>query len=158
MNPKIHIHLNTQTLDLIQGDRVITYSVSTAKNGSGQNEGSYCTPLGSHIVKEKIGYNQDLNTIYKARTQQTALYDPATTTTDEDLILSRILWLSGTEPQLNRLGTVDTKNRYIYIHGTHEESLIGTPSSHGCIRMKRKDVVELFDLVPLYTQVLISQE
>jgi len=156
----IHIHLNSQTLTLTTPDFSKTYPVSTAANGAGQSEGSYCTPLGHHIIKEKFGHRMPLDTVFTARVPE---HDPYTETRGEELperdwILSRILWLGGCEPGINRLGNVDTKKRYIYIHGTPDSEEMGVPRSHGCIRMRTSDVAELFDHVPLYTHVLITEE
>lgn len=156
---RIHVHIGSQTLDLITPSFSKNYPVSTAANGAGQADGSFCTPLGHHIVKTKVGYRAHKNTVFFGRKPQAALYDPHTPNASEkDWILTRILWLSGCEPGINRLGNVDTKNRYIYIHGTPDSEGIGVPNSHGCIRMRNDDVIELFKHTPLYTQVLITED
>ena len=134
-----------------------TYSVSTAKNGAGEKNGSLCTPRGRHIVRAKIGAGQPPGTVFVRRrptgevwsTELDAKYP------GRDWILTRILWLSGREPGRNRLGDVDTMRRYIYIHGSPDRAEMGKPGSIGCVRMHNKDIVELFDLVPPYTDVEI---
>ncbi len=121
-----------------------TYPVSTAANGCGNREGSFQTPLGKHRIAEKIGEGMPLMTAFRAR-EPFAIFDPETDDPDRDWILTRILWLTGCETGKNRRGRVDTKSRYIYIHGTHNEASIGTPCSHGCIRMQNLDLLELFE-------------
>ncbi|KZX75214.1 hypothetical protein A3715_14670 [Oleiphilus sp. HI0009] len=159
MIQRILIFLSKQELHSfdLHGNRTV-YPVSTAKNGSGQLEGSFCTPLGYHIVKHKIGHQLSRDTVFKARTPQIKSFTEARYLAEpnEDWILSRILWLSGCEPGFNRLGEVDSKNRYIYIHGTPDQEPIDQPLSHGCIRMRCDDVITLFDQTPIYTQVQIQ--
>lgn len=141
------------------GDRLIRqYPVSTASNGTGERDGSYCTPRGRHRIAEKIGAGAPLYAAFKARQATGEIWTPAldAENPERDWILTRILWLDGLEPGRNKGGEVDTHDRYIYIHGTHEEHRIGTPASHGCIRMKNADVAELFDLVKVGTEVRIS--
>jgi len=121
-----------------------SYPVSTAANGTGNEEGSFQTPLGRHRIAEKIGEGMPLLTAFRAR-QPVGIFDPITCNGSRDWILTRILWLEGCETGKNRRGHVDTKSRYIYIHGTHDEAAIGTPCSHGCIRMKNLDMLELFE-------------
>ncbi len=123
-----------------------SYPISTAANGAGNREGSFNTPLGRHRIAEKIGDGMPLFTAFKAR-QPVGIFDPATCDGSGDWILTRILWLSGIETGKNRRGCVDTKHRYIYIHGTHDEAAIGTPCSHGCIRMRNLDMLDLFEHV-----------
>ncbi|MEW6414557.1 MAG: L,D-transpeptidase family protein [Bradyrhizobium sp.] len=134
------------------------YPVSTAANGPGEREGSFCTPRGRHRIAEKIGAGMPMNAVFKARAWTGEIWTPALDAENpgRDWILTRILWLEGLEPGKNQGGMVDTRNRYIYIHGTHEEHRIGTPASHGCIRMKNADVAELFDLVEVGTEVRIG--
>lgn len=142
-----------------EGDRLIReYPVSTAKNGLGEQDGSYCTPRGRHRIAEKIGTGQPLYAVFKARvpTGEAWSRELAAKKPDCDWILTRILWLEGLEEGKNKGGTVDSHSRYIYIHGTDEEHLTGTPASHGCIRMKNEDVAELFDMVDEGTEVRIS--
>lgn len=140
------------------GDVLIReYPVSTAKNGLGEQCGSYCTPRGRHRIAEKIGAGQPMYAVFKARVPTGEIWsrDLAAEHPGRDWILTRIFWLEGLEPGKNRGGEVDTHDRYIYIHGTDEEHLIGQPVSHGCIRMRNADVAELFNLVETGTEVNI---
>lgn len=141
------------------GDMLIReYRISTAKNGLGEQSGSYCTPRGRHRIAEKIGAGQPMYAVFKARVPTGEIWsrELAAEKPGCDWILTRILWLEGLEEGRNKGGTVDSHDRYIYIHGTDEEHLIGMPASHGCIRMKNPDVMELFELVGAGTQILIS--
>lgn len=141
------------------GDMLIRqYPVSTAANGAGEENGSYCTPRGRHRIAEKIGAFAPLCSAFKSRQPTGEVWTPELDAEypSRDWILTRILWLEGLEPGKNQGDTVDTHNRYIYIHGTNEEHKLGTPASHGCIRMKNADVAELFDLVKEGTEVRIS--
>jgi hypothetical protein len=117
------------------------------------------TPTGMHRIAEKIGSDSDINTIFKGRVdthcQATVVHEPHSQ--DEDLITSRILWLTGIEEGKNLGEGISSYERYIYIHGTPEEGLIGKPVSHGCIRMRNQDVIELFDQVDVDTLVLIQE-
>lgn len=157
----IRISLPAQTLELIGEDGLLIrrYPVSTAKNGAGEMRGSYCTPVGRHIVRAKIGVGQPMYAVFVGRRPTGEIWSPALNAAEpgRDWMLSRILWLSGTERGVNRLGRVDTMRRYIYIHGCAEDAPMGVPESHGCIRMRNADVIELFDLVPAYTPVNIVQ-
>jgi len=121
-----------------------SYPISTAANGVGNEEGSFQTPLGKHRVAEKIGDGLPLLTAFRAR-EPFCIFDSETDDPSRDWILTRILWLEGIEPGKNSRGKVDTKSRYIYIHGTHDEAAIGTPCSHGCIRMRNLDMLDLFE-------------
>ena len=134
-----------------------TYSVSTAKRGAGEKNGSFCTPRGKHIVRAKIGAGQPAGTVFVRRRPTGELWSPALDAQypGRDWILTRILWLSGREPGKNRLGDVDTMRRYIYIHGSPDRAEMGKPGSIGCVRMHNRDIVELFELVPPYTEVEI---
>jgi lipoprotein-anchoring transpeptidase ErfK/SrfK len=156
---KIYINISEQRLDLIdeKGD-VESFSISTALNGTGQQKGSYCTPLGRHIVRAKIGAGSPPNTVFVGRRQTGELYSPelAARFPDRDWILTRILWLSGCVPGFNRLGAVDTMRRYIYIHGSPDAVEMGRPGSIGCIRMRNPDIIRLFDRVPAGTTVDIA--
>jgi lipoprotein-anchoring transpeptidase ErfK/SrfK len=158
---KLRINLADQTLELLDDNDVVMrrYPVSTAANGPGEEAGSYQTPRGRHIVRAKIGADQPLNTVFSARRPTGEIYEPALgeTQPERDWILSRILWLSGAEPGFNRLGNRDTMRRYIYIHGTPDELFEQAPRSHGCIRMRNEDLVELFDALPPYTPVEILE-
>jgi L,D-transpeptidase YbiS len=157
---KIEIDLGKQELALTDGagKRLKTYSVSTAKNGPGEKSGSFCTPRGRHIVRAKIGDGEPMNSVFVRRRPTGEIWTPELHARypGRDWILTRILWLSGCEPGRNRLGDVDTMRRYIYIHGTHELAELGKPGSIGCVRMRNRDIVELFDLVPPYTPVEIK--
>ena len=134
-----------------------TYSVSTAKKGAGEKNGSFCTPRGRHIVRAKIGAGQPLGTVFVRRRPTGEVWSPELDAKypGRDWILTRILWLSGREPGKNRLGDVDTMRRYIYIHGSPDRAEMGKPGSIGCVRMHNNDIVELFDLVSPYTEVEI---
>lgn len=141
------------------GDMLIRqYPVSTAANGLGERDGSHCTPRGRHRIAEKIGAGAPLHAAFKGRKPTGEIWSPALDAAEpgRDWILTRILWLEGLEPGRNKGGSVDSHARYIYIHGTNEAHRIGTPASHGCIRMKNTDVAELFDLVQVGTEVRIS--
>ena len=133
------------------------YSVSTATNGVGEQSGSYCTPRGKHSIRAKIGASQPLNTVFVKRRPTGEIYTPelGALYPGRDWILTRILWLSGKEVGFNRLGTCDTMRRYIYIHGTPDSTKLSQPGSKGCVRMRNADLVKLFDLVPVYTEVCI---
>ena len=133
------------------------YPVSTAANGGGEQSGSYCTPRGKHIIRAKIGANQPLNTVFVGRRPTGEIYTPelGAQYPGRDWILTRILWLSGGEVGFNRLGACDTMRRYIYIHGTPESTQLNQPGSKGCVRMCNADLLELFDLVPVHTEIYI---
>jgi len=133
------------------------YPVSTAVNGVGEKSGSYCTPRGRHIIRAKIGAGQPLNTVFVRRRPTGEIYTPelGAQHPGRDWILTRILWLSGSEVGFNRLGICDTMRRYIYIHGTPDSMKLSQPGSKGCVRMRNADLVELFELVPVNTEVHI---
>jgi L,D-transpeptidase YbiS len=135
-----------------------TWSVSTAKNGPGEKNGSFCTPRGRHIVRARVGAGQPLGTVFVRRRPTGEVWTPELHARypGRDWMLTRILWLSGKEPGFNRLGDVDTMRRYIYIHGSPDTAEMGKPGSIGCIRMRNRDVAELFDLVAPYTPVEIT--
>ena len=149
----LHIDLKTQTLQF-NGK---TYQVSTSAKGAGEKNGSFCTPRGSHIVRAKIGAGEPLNAVFVRRRPTGEVWTPELHERHpgRDWILTRILWLSGCEPGRNRLGDVDTMRRYIYLHGTHEFAEMGKPGSIGCVRMRNRDILELFDRVAPYTPVEI---
>lgn len=144
----IHISLNNQTLTLLdgRGNTVASYRVSTGLNGAGEQDGSGCTPRGKHYLRVMIGAGLPANTVFRARRPTGEVYTPelAASYPDRDWILSRILWLCGLEPGKNRGGDVDTFRRFIYIHGTPDTEPMGQALSHGCIRMRNDDVIELF--------------
>lgn len=158
----IRVSLARQVLELYgdAGQLLATYPVSSAAKGAGEASGSYCTPRGRHLIRAKIGGGQPLNAVFRGRRPTGEIFGPelAAQFPERDWILSRILWLSGREPGFNRLGKVDTMARYIYIHGTGEEGRLGSPVSHGCIRMANRDIAELFDLVPAFTEVEIVED
>lgn len=155
---KILVSVPEQTLTVFEHGEVLRhYSVSTAKAGVGEVSGSYQTPRGKHIIRAKIGAGQPANTVFVRRRPTGEIWTPelGEAFPGRDWILTRILWLSGCEPGRNRLGKLDTMRRYIYIHGSPDIAEMGKPGSHGCIRMRNADMVDLFDLVPVYTPVEI---
>jgi L,D-transpeptidase YbiS len=158
---KLIVSISRQSADLLDDAGVLArhYPVSTAAKGVGEENGSYCTPRGRHIVRAKIGAGQPDNAVFVRRRPTGELYSPELHALhpQRDWILTRILWLSGCEPGRNRLGQVDTMRRYIYIHGTPDTTTLGRPGSHGCVRMANRDIVELFDLLPVYSEVLITE-
>jgi len=155
----IEVDITTQQLKVIKSGEVLkTYTIATAKNGAGELFGSECTPRGQHIIRAKIGQEQPVNTVFIARRPTGEIYKASMREEfpHRDWILTRILWLSGCEVGKNRLHNIDTMRRYIYIHGCPDEDIMGVPSSHGCIKMRNSDVIELFDWVKIYTTVLIK--
>lgn len=157
--PSIIISIAQQTLTLEQDGSVLaTWPVSTALKGAGNQQGSFQTPLGLHRIRAKIGAGQPLNTVFRGRRPTGEIFDArlANEFPGRDWILTRILWLCGEERGVNRGGNVDSQRRYIYIHGTPDFEPMGEPRSHGCIRMRNRDVAELFDRVPVGTSVLIT--
>ncbi|AXS79915.1 L,D-transpeptidase [Dechloromonas sp. HYN0024] len=159
---KLHISVARQMMTVLdEYDEILReYPVSTAKAGVGEVSGSYQTPRGRHLVRAKIGAGQPENTVFVRRRPTGEIWTPALGEAfpGRDWILTRILWLSGREPGCNRLGCVDTMRRYIYIHGSPDTAQMGLPGSHGCVRMRNADIVELFDLVPCYAEVEISED
>ena len=157
---RLIVSIANQRLNLLSDQQQVRaeYSISTAKNGVGQLKNSGCTPLGKHIIRAKIGANSPVNAVFVARRWTGEIYTPALQQAHptRDWILSRILWLSGCEIGLNRLGNVDTMQRYIYIHGCPDDAPMGIPLSHGCIRMRNADVMQLFDMVSVGTEVDIQ--
>jgi len=152
---KIVIDIRKQQLTF--GGRI--YSVSTSRSGVGEKNGSFCTPRGRHIVRAKIGAGQPANTVFVRRRPTGEVWSPELHAQypGRDWMLTRILWLSGCEVGRNRLGDVDTMRRYIYIHGSPDSAEMGKPGSIGCIRMRNRDIVELFNLTPPYTPVDILE-
>ncbi len=134
---------------------VCAYPVSTASRGIGNQQGSYQTPWGRHKIYRKIGANFPLNTFFVAR-EAKGIFTQKISKNRQDWILSRILWLDGCQTGINRRGKVDSRQRYIYIHGTNEENCIGTPASHGCIRMFNIDILDLFSHVQCGEAVFIK--
>ncbi len=150
LNQFIKISIATQTLSFYSNAKLESqYAISSAAKGTGQQYGSEQTPLGKHIVRAKIGGGLPLNAVLKGRRFTGEIYDVvlADQYPQRDWILTRILWLSGTEPGNNRLHSVDTMRRYIYIHGTPDTEPMGLAASHGCIRMRNTDIMELFNNV-----------
>jgi len=153
---RVVVDLDAQTLTLYQEGRALAvYPVSTGKNGAGELSGSGCTPRGLHRVRIRIGEGQPEGTVFRGRRPTGEIYGPelAAAQPDRDWILTRLLWLTGCEPGLNRGGCVDTLRRYIYIHGCPDTETMGVPRSHGCIRMRNRDLIALFDAVPNGTLV-----
>ncbi|HEX9801712.1 MAG TPA: L,D-transpeptidase [Gammaproteobacteria bacterium] len=160
MSSLIRISLGKQRLQLLGDGRVLMdVAVSTAANGPGEEGGSGCTPRGWHVVRAKIGTGCAENTVFRARRPTGEIYtdELASAEPERDWILTRILWLSGLEPGRNRLGTVDTMRRYIYIHGTPDQEPMGVARSHGCVRMRNRDIIRLFELVEAGTRVLLEE-
>lgn len=163
---KILINIATQTLKLYKdqesSDSLIKeYGISTGKNGIGCQEGTGQTPLGKHIIAEKIGHKEPINSVFIGRVPTGEIYSTilGEQAPERDWILSRILWLSGEEEGYNKgandLGVCDTYQRYIYIHGTPDSEPMGEAMSHGCIRMRNNEVIELFELVEVGCKVEI---
>jgi len=140
------------------GEALASWPVSTARNGPGERLGSGCTPRGLHVVRACIGGDRPDNAVFVGRRWTGEIYsgDLAERFPERDWILTRILWLSGLEPGFNRYGEISTGRRYIYIHGSPDEGVDGTPASHGCIRMKTADILELYPRVRAGIQVSIE--
>ena len=157
-NGEIIVDISEQRLYVLANDIVLeSFPISSSKFGEGSTENSFKTPLGMHTIREKIGADAPLNTIFVARinTEKKAEIIHTMEDSDNDFVTSRILWLDGQEQGINKGEGVDSYDRYIYIHGTHEEGLIGIKASHGCIRMFNNDVIELYDMVNKGTKVYI---
>ena len=148
----LHVSVLHQSLEVRRGARTVErrYPVSTSRFGLGTEPGSLRTPLGRFRVAEKIGSGAVPGTVFKSRvpTAQNGL-----DATEEDLVLTRILWLDGIDPH-----NLNTRDRYIYIHGTNHEKHLGQPASHGCVRMANADIVELYDLAAVGTEVHIAED
>ena len=155
----IFIHIPAQTLELFDdsGKSLRRYRVSTGAKGVGEENGSFCTPRGKHVIRAKIGAGQADNTVFVKRRPTGEVYTPelGVRHPGRDWILTRILWLSGCESGYNRSGSCDTMRRHIYIHGTPDSVELGKPGSRGCVRMRNAELVELFELVKVGTQVEI---
>lgn len=157
---RIEVSIGEQRLRLMQGETVLMdVPVSTASNGAGERMGSECTPRGRHIVRAKIGDGAPPGSVFVGRRATGETFHPRMRERfpDRDWILTRILWLSGCERGRNRLGEVDTMRRLIYIHGCPDDVVLGTAGSHGCVRMRNSDVIELFDRVPVGTPVVVAE-
>ena len=157
---RITINIPFQELYLYGDDNHIVrqFRISSARNGVGQKNGSFCTPLGKHIIRAKIGARQPINTVFVGRRPTGEIYSPelGARYPGRDWILTRILWLSGCERGFNRLGSVDTMRRYIYIHGSPDTVEMGRPGSIGCIRMNNRDLLDLFTRADPGTEVYIE--
>ncbi|HEY3300266.1 MAG TPA: L,D-transpeptidase [Methylophilaceae bacterium] len=158
----IEISIQQQTLTVLSNENelVAQFAVSTAANGVGCEKNSGCTPLGLHIIRAKIGEGVLPNTVFKGRrpTGEICTSELIAEFPNRDWILTRILWLSGKEIGKNRLGNVDTMQRYIYIHGTPESTDMSKVGSHGCVRMRNDDIIQLFDMVAVGTPVYIHND
>jgi lipoprotein-anchoring transpeptidase ErfK/SrfK len=162
--PYLWVAVSEQKMFYKQQDKILaTYPVSTAEKGIGSRAGSLQTPMGLHRVAERFGEGAALGTWFKARQSTGRVVEILTEPkkADGDYVTTRILWLEGLEPGINQGRdaqgqVVDSYRRYIYIHGTPEEGLIGQPASHGCVRMLNADVIELFEKVPVGTLVYIA--
>jgi lipoprotein-anchoring transpeptidase ErfK/SrfK len=156
----LDISISEQKMDLIRNDKpIISYPVSTALKGVGEQMGSECTPTGWHKIRAKIGSSQPINSVFVSRRPTGEIYslELSKQFPERDWVLSRILWLGGIEPGKNRFGQVDSTWRYIYIHGCPDELMNGSPESHGCVRMKNQDVIDLFALVDSGTLISIHE-
>lgn len=154
----LDVSVPDQTLTLMRGDQAREqWPVSTATNGVGEMDGSERTPRGWHMIRARIGERLPENAVLVGRRFTGEIFSEELRRTypERDWILTRILWLSGLEPGFNRLGNVDTMRRFIYIHGAPDSDPIGEPGSHGCIKMRNRDVMSLFDRVLVGTRVLI---
>ncbi|MDA9040572.1 L,D-transpeptidase [Gammaproteobacteria bacterium] len=155
----IEIDISKQRLFLLNNMVIVrSYPISSSKYGEGSTQNSFKTPLGNHVIKEMIGRDVIKNTIFTSRinTKRQADIIHDLTNSDNDYVTTRIMWLDGQEEGKNKGKGVDSYQRYIYIHGTHEEGLIGQKASHGCIRMFNSDVIELFNDVKKGTKVYIK--
>lgn len=156
---RIYINIKTQELVFIDknNSKTLSYSIATARNGTGEQSGSNCTPRGRHVIRAKIGAGCAENTVFVGRRPTGELYSSELKEKypDRDWILTRILWLSGCQLGFNRLGNVDTMRRYIYIHSTPDSVPMGVPSSHGCVLMRNADMIELFENVTFGDEVNI---
>jgi L,D-transpeptidase YbiS len=157
---RIEIDLAAQRLVLRRrGEADRSWPVSTARLGAGERRNSQQTPRGRHVIRARIGAGLPPGAVLVGRRPTGERWTPelARAHPGRDWILTRILWLSGLEPGRNRLGAVDTMRRYIYIHGTPDDQPLGVPGSHGCIRMRNSDVIELFECAPAGTEVIITE-
>ena len=161
MSPEYHIEINIheQVLYLLSSNKNRSYLISTAKNGCGEMMNSGCTPRGKHVICEKMGNGCAPNTVFVGRKATGELYSLSLQKEfpKRDWILTRILWLDGRQININQGGNLDSRKRYIYIHGSPDNTAMGKPSSSGCVRMKNHDIIELFDLVEVNTPVNIIE-
>ena len=157
--PYVVVAIGAQRLYLMQDGRLLkAYPVSTSAFGPGNQEGSNQTPLGLHRIKQKIGDDAPAGMVFKSRKATGRVAEIISEPRDipEDDVTTRIMWLDGLEPGANQGGKVDSYKRFIYIHGTPEEGLIGRPASHGCVRMYNNDVIDLYSKLPEGTLVFIT--
>lgn len=156
----VEIDIPSQRMTVVDkhGTVLMETAVSTASNGAGEHRDSERTPRGRHVVRAKIGAGLPCNAVLVGRRPTGEIYGPELRQQfpKRDWILTRILWLSGLEPSKNRLGEVDTMRRYIYIHGSPADDVMGVPTSHGCIKLSNEDVIRLFDITPVGTSVNIA--
>ncbi|MFA5678990.1 MAG: L,D-transpeptidase [Pseudomonas sp.] len=155
----ILISIEQQTLTgFVAGRSLCCYPVSTARNGPGELNGSGCTPRGRHRVRARIGDGQPLGAVFIGRRPTGEVWSPelAAAHPQRDWILTRILWLCGEQSGFNRGGNCDSQRRYIYLHGTGDDQPMGVPLSHGCIRLRNKDMLSLFDMTPAGCAVVIE--
>ena len=153
------VKISEQKMYYLKERKIVnTFDISTSKFGVGSEEGSFKTPLGKHIIKDKIGDEAPLGTVFIAREKQEKILTNLKTGNGEyDYVTTRIMRLEGLEDGKNRGIGVDSYNRYIYIHGTAEEDKLGEPASHGCIRMKNSDIIDLYPKIVTGTDVLIVE-
>jgi len=157
--PEIRVSIARQQLQLRQGATLLArWPVSTALKGSGNQSGSNQTPLGRHRIRACIGAGRPVGAVFVGRRFTGEIYSQALAEQfpGRDWILTRILWLCGEEKGINRGADVDSQRRYIYIHGTPDTEPMGVPLSHGCIRMRNADVMDLFERVGPGTSVIIA--
>lgn len=159
MADRLIVDIGSQRLSLDSGRGRLSWPVSTAIKGTGEQEGSEKTPRGWHVIRAKIGDGAPLGAVFVGRrpTGEVATRELMAAQPDRDWVLTRILWLSGLEKGRNRLGLCDTMRRYIYIHGVLDGTPMGIPGSKGCIRMRNQDVIDLYDRVRVGTLVLIRE-
>lgn len=160
MIDSLHVSIAEQRLYAFSQQQLQqTYRISTALNGPGELNGSGCTPRGRHYIRAKIGADLPAMAVLRGRRWTGEVWTPQLQQQypERDWILSRILWLSGCELGRNRLGATDTFRRYIYLHGTADEHLLGQPYSHGCIRMRNQDIIELYPQLAQGCSVDISE-
>ncbi|WAG77159.1 L,D-transpeptidase [Metapseudomonas furukawaii] len=156
----LHVSIADQQLyGFASGQLVLRVPVSTALNGPGEASGSNCTPRGLHQVRARIGEGLPIGAVLRGRRWTGEVWDAELHARfpGRDWILTRILWLSGCEPGRNRLGQVDSFRRYIYLHGTPDSEPMGVPRSHGCVRLRNTDMLELFQRVPVHCAVRIDE-
>ena len=145
-----------QTLTLVKSSRAQQcWPISSSRYGTGNKEGSNQTPLGWHCIADRIGAHAPLGAIFKAR-KNTGEVCVINSDKERDIIATRILWLAGLEPGVNHGAGIDSYQRYIYIHGTHDEAHLGTPASIGCLRMANRDVTEVYDCAYDTMPILIA--